>query len=112
MRVGTTTQRKIRSEKMIQKDIYRFLRKIGCSVDIITTMGFSRKGTADIIGCLPNGRFLAVEVKRPRLKPTELQKEWLDEKLRLGGVCFVAYSVEDAKDKLEKLWGLKLSGNI
>ena len=36
---------------------------------------FDKKGSADILGCLPGGRFLAVEVKAPggRLSPEQKQ---------------------------------------
>lgn len=52
-------------------------------------------GCSDIIGQTTDGRFLAVEVKRPGGKPTEAQVEFLGRVQRAGGVAFVAWSVDD-----------------
>lgn len=60
-------------------------------------------GTADLIGCLPGGRFLGVELKRPvggRLSPA--QKAWIDAVNRLGGLAFVASSVGAVYEALSR----------
>lgn len=57
-------------------------------------------GSSDLIGLLPDGKFLAIEVKLPGKKPTENQQKflnWINEK---GGISFVATSKEDVKKKL------------
>ena len=59
-------------------------------------------GTPDILGCLPNGRFLAIEVKRPKNGPTFWQKESLAEYIQLGAIAFVARSVDDVKNRLDQ----------
>ncbi len=51
---------------------------------------FAFVGCADIIGQLKNGRFLAIEVKRPGGKPTPDQQAFIDMVNRHGGVAFVA----------------------
>jgi hypothetical protein len=50
------------------------------------------KGSADILGCLPGGKFLAVETKAPagRLSPEQL--EFLEKIRGIGGVAIVAHS--------------------
>lgn len=59
------------------------------------------KGIADIIGIYNNpskghyGVFLAIEVKRPGLKPTEAQQDFLDSVNEAGGIGFVAWFPED-----------------
>jgi hypothetical protein len=53
------------------------------------------KGLSDIIGQMRDGRFLAVEVKRPGGQPTQAQIEFLGLVDRSGGVAFVARSVDD-----------------
>lgn len=57
-------------------------------------------GSSDILGCLPDGRFLAIEVKRPGNKPTIEQQEFLDNIASRGGVAFVATSIDDVIAKL------------
>ena len=56
---------------------------------------FGFKGCADILGQMRDGRFLAIEVKRPGAVPTEEQQEFLGRVQRAGGVAFVAWSVDD-----------------
>lgn len=52
-------------------------------------------GCPDIIGQLRDGRFLAVEVKRPGGKATDEQAAFLSRVVAAGGVGFVARSVDD-----------------
>ncbi|KKN01235.1 hypothetical protein LCGC14_1129990 [marine sediment metagenome] len=56
---------------------------------------FGVPGASDILGVLPNGRFLAIECKMPGKKPTLKQRAFIDEINRHGGVAFVAESVTD-----------------
>lgn len=53
-------------------------------------------GSADIIGIAPDGRFLAVEVKKPAGRVTREQKWFLDAVEHAGGVAGVARSGDDA----------------
>lgn len=57
-------------------------------------------GTADIIGILPGGRFLAIECKtaQGRLRPA--QKEFIDQVNELGGLAFVARNIEDVEERI------------
>ena len=50
---------------------------------------FGKKGSADILGCLPGGRFLAVEVKAPDGRLSPEQKQFLDGIELLGGLALV-----------------------
>lgn len=56
-------------------------------------------GVADILGIF-NGRFLAIEVKRPGNPLTRCQKHFLDSVNREGGIGFVARSIDDVIDQL------------
>ena len=56
------------------------------------------KGTPDLIGVLPGGRFLGLEVKRPGQKPTEVQLQWQRDLIAKGAVCAVVTSVQEAVD--------------
>jgi len=53
---------------------------------------FGKKGSSDILGILPKGRFLAVEVKAPRGRLTPEQKQFLDDVQKLGGLAVVVRS--------------------
>lgn len=52
------------------------------------------KGKADILGC-HNGKFLAIEVKRPSGKLSVEQYEFLTNIRNAGGIAFVATSIDD-----------------
>jgi penicillin-binding protein-related factor A (putative recombinase) len=53
------------------------------------------KGISDIIGCTTQGRFLAIEVKMLKKKPSPEQVEFLEKVNQRGGIGFVAYSLDD-----------------
>lgn len=55
------------------------------------------EGCSDLTGILPDGRFLAIEVKRPGEKPTELQQGFLDKVTTQGGLALVVSSVEELR---------------
>jgi len=55
------------------------------------------QGVSDILGILPDGRFLAIEVKRPGGKPTPQQEAFLDAVKQAGGLAFVATSTDDVE---------------
>lgn len=58
---------------------------------------FSTKGAPDILGCLREGRLLAIEVKRPGGVASKDQEEFLGAITKLGGLAFVATSIDDVK---------------
>lgn len=60
-------------------------------------------GCPDVIGQLRDGRFLAVEVKRPGGKVTDDQAAFLARVTKHGGVGFVAYGVDDVMRQIPKL---------
>jgi hypothetical protein len=61
------------------------------------------KGVSDILGILPDGTFLAIEVKRakPKTYPTKDQKEFIKNITISGGVAFVARSIDDITKNLK-----------
>lgn len=61
-------------------------RKITCGLG---------KGTADLVGWTKNGKFLALEIKRPGGKATEEQIAFIAAAHRAGGVAFITHSVEE-----------------
>lgn len=92
-------------ESEIQKACLDYLRLLNIPRRKINTVGIKKadgswipsqsRGTADIIGVLRSGRFLAVEVKRPGGKLSKEQVEFLEEFDRGGAVCMVVTSVEE-----------------
>lgn len=60
------------------------------------------KGSSDILGVMPGGRFIAIETKRRKgtYGTTEEQDEFLEKIVDQGGIAFVARSVNDVVDQL------------
>ena len=52
-------------------------------------------GSSDIIGIMPDGRFLAIEVKRPGKNPTPAQANFIEIVRKYGGIAGVVRSVEE-----------------
>lgn len=101
-----------RSEANIQNDILVALSKAGATVWRNNTGALQDKtgrlvryglckGSSDIIGICPDGRFLAVEVKKTTGRVTEDQVRFIDAVRAKGGRAGVARSVEDALRILE-----------
>lgn len=61
---------------------------------------FGLKGSPDIIGILPDGRFLGIEVKRPGKHPTPEQEEFIKMATDRGGMAFVAHSLNEVIQQL------------
>ena len=95
-------------ESQIQKAIMDYLKrkKILCfkhrnvgiykqATKSYIPLAYGEKGISDIIGCLPDGRFLAIEVKRPGNKPSIEQADFLARVNAMGGLGLIAYSIDD-----------------
>ena len=67
---------------------------------------FGHVGSADILGVMPGGKFLAVECKAPRGNLSRHQIEFLDRVRQEGGVAIVARSVDDLIEQLQELENL------
>lgn len=59
-------------------------------------------GISDILGILPGGKFLAIEVKRPGGKPTPAQLEFIKNINDNGGLAFWTDSLDDVMEVIEK----------
>jgi hypothetical protein len=66
---------------------------------------YSINGVSDILGILPGGKFLAIEVKSASGKLSDDQKFFINQIKLKGGVAFTARSIEDVIVNLG-LWGL------
>ena len=99
------------AEKDIQKAIldYLLLKKIYCWKQHNTGIYYQKedkyihagmKGVSDILGVLPDGKFLAIEVKTKYNKPTKHQEDFLENIKLNNGVAFVARSIDDVQENL------------
>lgn len=59
------------------------------------SMYCSKKGISDIIGIMPDGRLLAIEVKSAKGKPTDDQIDFLQAIDKCKGIPIIAYNVND-----------------
>jgi hypothetical protein len=99
-------------EGRVKADCLRYLDRLGVTAwnnptGAVRVRGgrwlhFGRKGSADILGCLPGGRFLAVEVKSKRGRLSPEQRRFLADISGLGGVAVVARSCRDIEAALLK----------
>ena len=58
-------------------------------------------GSPDIIGLMPDGRFLGIEVKMPREAPTPVQRKFLQRLKDNGALVFIAHSIGDVEKELK-----------
>lgn len=90
------------SEKQIKKSILDFLKykKIFCW-NVFQTLGCYR-GCSDILGALPDGRILAIEVKKPSGELSREQIVFLENIKANNGIAFVARGIEDVTLNLKE----------
>ncbi len=63
---------------------------------------FGKVGSSDILGCLCDGKLLAIEVKSDTGRLSIPQSDFLDSISALGGVAFMARSIDDVERELSK----------
>ena len=100
-----------KTENEIQKEILTYLKYRGI-IAWRNQSGFIRlggrfinlgeEGSPDIVGLLPSGRFLAIEVKTQTTKPSKIQKDFLQKITNSGGLAIIARSVEDVEKNISK----------
>lgn len=62
---------------------------------------FFMKGCSDILGVLPSGKLIAVEVKSEAGKASKDQVVFLEKINRMNGIGLIARSVDDVKRRLD-----------
>jgi hypothetical protein len=70
----------------------------GVQVDGKRFVRFGIKGSPDILGVMPDGRFLGVETKSAKGRQTAEQREFGEAVRERGGVYIVAKSVLDLQE--------------
>lgn len=83
-------------ESTIQKKISDWLSIQGWCVKVISA---NKRGCPDILACV-DGRFVAIEVKRPGGVLSEIQKSQLTKIRSNGGIAIVATSVSDVAEQM------------
>jgi hypothetical protein len=63
---------------------------------------FGKVGSSDILGCLPDGRFLAVECKAERGRLSPEQRHFLAEVQALGGLAVTVRGWRELADMLKE----------
>lgn len=85
-------------EKDIQRQIIKYLEQ-ELNAYVVKTIATNKRGTPDILACV-NGRFVAIEVKRPGCKPTPLQLLTLERIRERGGLAIWADNLKIIKELL------------
>ena len=117
--ITTEDFRATKSEADIKREIYQFLLLHGIFCWIQNQGGYAGeykgkkrfihftrgvKGVSDILGCLPDGRFLAIEVKAAKGKLSVDQEKFLRKIHCMGGTAFVAHGITDVEEYLKTYW--------
>lgn len=63
---------------------------------------FTLKGVSDIVGVLPDGKFLAIEVKSKTGSASMEQKAFIAKIISMNGMALIARSIEDVKNELKE----------
>lgn len=90
-------------EKQVENKIKNYLSSIGAYFEKIHGGSiYQSAGISDILACI-NGRFVAIEVKKPDGgELSALQKLKLKQIEKSGGIGIVARSVQEVRDRLER----------
>jgi len=97
---------KTRKEADIKRAITQYLRARGCLVIPYRNVGIFKRvtgqyissphlGISDLLGLTREGRFFAIEVKRPGNRPTLFQEQFLETVRSFNCIAIVAYSIDD-----------------
>lgn len=93
-------------EKRVKDKVVGILKDEGAYYFFPATHGYGRSGVPDIVACV-SGRFLAIECKAGKNKPTALQVREIESIRKAGGVAVVANEEnwELVRDFVRKLKG-------
>jgi hypothetical protein len=73
------------------------------SIDLKRKISYGLKGSADILGLLHNGRFLAIEVKTGKAVQSKQQKNFQSMVEKFGGIYLIAREETDIKKRVETM---------
>tara|TARA_R100001126_G_C4853959_1_gene163503 strand:+ start:321 stop:620 length:300 start_codon:yes stop_codon:yes gene_type:complete len=75
-------------EAKVKKKVVRILKEADAYYFYPVTGGFGRSGVPDVVACY-KGRFIGIECKAGKNKPTPLQQKNLDDITKEGGLAYV-----------------------
>ena len=75
-------------EKKVKNKVVRLLKQYGAYYFFPASYGMGRSGVPDIVCCL-QGRFIGIECKAGKNKPTPLQEKELADIIKAGGISCV-----------------------
>lgn len=88
-------------ENKVKKSVQEYLDSLGAYHFKVHGSIYMRAGIPDIVCCY-KGKFIGIETKDGNNKASELQLAHIRQIRKAGGIGFVAYSVENVKEQLEK----------
>lgn len=97
-------------EKQYETKIKRLLTENGAWFVKYFGCGFTQAGVPDILACL-NGRFIAIEVKAEKGKPSALQIHHIKKIRESGGIALIAYP-QDYPELAKLIQAVKDGTNI
>jgi len=99
---GCTVWRNETAGAWVGKQIHRDGDQVTLTNAHMMTFGLA-VGSSDIIGIHnATGRFLAIEVKTPKGRPTKEQLRFIEAVRAAGGIAGIARSVEEALDLIRR----------
>ncbi len=90
----------ILNETSITRQIKQVLFQVGYFPIKIAGGPYQKPGISDLLVC-GEGKFIAIEVKKPGGRISPLQEQFLNDVRAAGGIAFVAYSIDDVVRRLE-----------
>jgi hypothetical protein len=84
------------------RGIYHWRNNTGTAKIADRWVSFGKKGSADILGCLPDGKFLAVEVKSDHGRLSPEQSVFLERIRGSGGLAVVVKSWQELDGSLRE----------
>ena len=92
------------AEKNFENKVKKFLEDEGCWYVKYFANRMTKSGIPDLLACV-NGYFVAIELKAPNGKPSELQKYHQKKIREAGGISIILYpeGFEDFKEYIEFL---------
>jgi Holliday junction resolvase len=98
------------AEKNFENRLKKFLEDEGCWFVKFFANAYTKSGVPDILCCC-HGYFLAIEVKAPKGKPSELQKWNIQKIIEQGGYGVILYpdQFDDFKEMVIHLKGMRES---
>ena len=90
-------------EKLVKNKVVKLLKEAGVYYFYASTHGFGRSGVPDLVCCM-GGRFIGIECKAGKNKPTPLQEKEMAAIRAAGGTTLVVNedNINDVKELINE----------